>query len=72
MKQHECKKGTIQNKYGLFSAQIIARGWGSEFYDLPTCVVLLWNVGKTAAPLLSAAPNASYAVYMGLWNIFTG
>ena len=64
MKQHECKRGTKLNKYGLFGDQIIARGGVRNFYDLLALCYVIVECWENLAPLLSAANNESYAVSM--------
>ena len=63
------RKGRIQNKtYGHFSAQIMFRGWGSEFYDVPASALFYYGILGELAPPLNAASDVSQAVSMGLWK----
>ena len=64
MKQHECKRGTKLNKYGLFGDQIIARGGVRNFYDLLALCYVIVECRENLASPLSAANNESYAVSM--------
>ena len=70
MKQHECKRGTKLNKYGLFGDQIIARGGVRNFYDVLALCYVIVECRETLAPPLSAANNALVTLCLCFfWNI---